>query len=520
MGSGLKPVTDPDLLKQLDASPELKPVTDERVLFELDNGSVSPTGSFTENVKAGVGKAFTDLARGAGQRLREALTPSADALIRAKGVTPPKNAADLLGLPNQADIDEAARIDKPLMNTGGGVTGNIVGGAAAFAPLAAIPGANSAPMAGLTGAAMGLLKPTQEGESPSANAAIGAATGTLTALAGGKVADVLEKRAVTKAAEAVADKTQNATRDAALSAGRQAGYVVPPASVKPGLVNEMAESVGGKIATAQSASVKNQKITDDLARQYVGLQPDSILSKAAIADAKNVAAEPYRKIADVSPEAKAALDNWKQANFDAKMQWNYFRKSGNPEAYTAAQEAGQAAEQALNQIEAEAGKVANGSGLVQALKDARVKLGKLSTIDSAMTKGGHVDASLISKMAERMPFKDELKVIADFAGNFPKAVQSPEKMGGMAHALRPSIGAGVGTLVGGPAGAAVGAASGVAVPWTVRQMLLSGPGQRALAAPSYGSGISQLLANGVGSPLTQAALPPATVSGLLYGMQQ
>jgi hypothetical protein len=203
------------------------------------------------------------------------------------------------------------------------------------------------------------------------------------------------------------------------------------------LVNEALESVGGKIATAHAASTKNQKVTDSLARQYLGMAEDSILSKGSIADAKNIAAEPYRQISKVSQGAAEALDAWKQANFDAKMQWNYFRKSGNPEAYKAAQAAGDAAEQALNSIEAEAAKVVNGPGaqqLVEALKSARVKLAKLNTVESALTNGGHVDAAMISKMAGRVPFSDELKLIADFASNFPKAVKTPEKIGGMSNA--------------------------------------------------------------------------------------
>lgn len=486
--------------------------------------NADPTGSFAENVAAGAGKFIYDRARGLGQFVRDRLeAPMKDAAMLSKpghNIDTRSKLADAAGLPTEADVAEARLLDRPLMETAGGMAGNFLGGAALLAPTALIPGANTAMGAGIFGGAIGATEPVGPGESREKNALIGTAVAGGTQAVLGAATRGLQNRATAKAADIASEKAGNATRDAALEAGRKAGYVVPPASVKPGLVNEAVESVGGKIATAQAASAKNQRVTDALAKEYLGLKPDSILSKASLADAKKVASEPYRQIASLSDDAAKALEAWKQANFNAKMQWNYFRKSGNPEAYQAAQAAQEAAEAALNGIEAEAAKV-GAPQAVEALKAARVKLAKIMTVESAMTKGGHVDANMIAKMAERVPMKDQLKLVADFAGQFPKAVRAPEKIGGMAHALRPSIGAGVGTMVGGPAGAVIGGATGVAVPWTVRQMILSGPGQAMMANPAYGSAagakrIADLLAN----PLTRAALPAGTVGGMLqYGAQ-
>ena len=491
-------------------------------------GADDPTGSFVENAKAGAGKMFYDIARGAGQMLREKLTPGAQFWLDADAKKTGKPArqlpnpiADAMGLPTQQDIDDARALDKPLMETAGGMVGNIGAGAVLAAPTALLPGASSPVTAGIVGGALGAAQPVPTGGDRATNALIGTAVGGATQVGANAVGGALANRAASKAAEGAADQAQNATRDAALAAGRKAGYVAPPSAVKPGLVNEVIESVGGKQATQQSFSLKNQKVTDRLAREYLGLKPDSIMSKASIADLKNTASEPYRQIAKVSDDAAKLLDDWKQANFDAKLHWNHFRKTADPSAYEKATSFQKAAEQALNGIEAEAARVAPGQQLVEALKAARVKLGKISTVESAMTNGGHVDARMISKQAERFPFQGELKTIADFAGNFPKAVQTPEKVGGMSHFLRPGIGAGIGTMIGGPVGGIVGSGAGVAVPWTVRQAMMSGAGQAAMATPSYaGGGGARTIAQLLEMPLNRALLPQGAAAAALQNLAQ
>lgn len=109
-----------------------------------------------ERVLAGVGSAFARLGRGAGQRL---------------------------GMYSQQEVDEANRLDAPLLSSVGGMGGNIAGNIAAALPTLAIPGAATIPGAGVIGAVQGALTPTSTGESALQNAGIGAAAG-----AGGIVA--------------------------------------------------------------------------------------------------------------------------------------------------------------------------------------------------------------------------------------------------------------------------------------------------------------------------------------------
>lgn len=114
----------------------------------------SPTGSFTENALAGAGKAMVDMARGAQQ-------------VAGFG--------DQAAL--QTRIDESKRLDAPLMGTGGGLAGNVLGSVAATLPTIAIPGANTLTGASLLGATMGALQPVESGGSRGENIAYGTAGG-------------------------------------------------------------------------------------------------------------------------------------------------------------------------------------------------------------------------------------------------------------------------------------------------------------------------------------------------------
>lgn len=533
-----------------------------------------PTGSFWENTKAGAGKALTDLARGAGQFARDALTPSAQVILDAQAKKPrtvsdliaPRqpvklpNVADALGLPGQAEADEAKRLDAALMATGGGKTGYIGASAILAAPTVLAPGLNTPTGAGLVGGAMGALQPVGTGDSRAANAALGTAVAGATQTGAGVMTSALQRRAAAKAADISTQQAQGASRDAALKAGQDAGYVVPPTSVRPGLVNEALESVAGKISTAQSASGKNQRVTDTLAREALGLKKDSLLTEGSLADLRRQAGRAYEAIknepgrvkadaafqqevatlgrdfgdaAQVVPSAikneavealqadlakgdwtpKAIIEAVKKLRFDAGKNYKAF----DDPAKAALADAQRSAADALDAL-VERNLTAQGKGaLATAYTDARTLIAKAHDVDAALMADGHVNAQVLARISQKKPFTDQLKTIADFAGSFPKAVQPPAKVAGAGvHALRPSIGAAAGTLVGGPVGAALGAGAGVAVPWTVRQALLSGAGQQMRATPSYGSAAgAQTIAQLLGSPTNRALLPQAA-AGAAY----
>lgn len=109
-------------------------------------------GSPTEQVLAGVGRGMTNTARGVGQAL---------------------------GLVDQGTIDEAKRLDQPLMNSGYGKTGDVIGTIASTLPAMAVPGANTVAGGTLLGGALGAAQPVATGESRLTNTGTGAAGGLL-----------------------------------------------------------------------------------------------------------------------------------------------------------------------------------------------------------------------------------------------------------------------------------------------------------------------------------------------------
>lgn len=121
---------------------------------------LDPTRGFASNALAGAGKAFVDLGRGVRDIGYDLGMGSAEG----------KAASD-------AAIAESRKLDAPLMGTGGGLTGNILGSVAATLPTVAIPGINTASGAGLLGGALGALQPTIADESRAMNAAIGGGAG-------------------------------------------------------------------------------------------------------------------------------------------------------------------------------------------------------------------------------------------------------------------------------------------------------------------------------------------------------
>lgn len=118
----------------------------------------NPTGSFTDNLLAGVGKAIVDTGRG----LRQ-LNPFGDKAAL------------------QQDIDESKRLDAPLMDTGGGVVGNIGGQIGmALLPGGALKGASYLPqLAKAAPALSAVAKATTVPNSIKGAAALGAAQGAV-----------------------------------------------------------------------------------------------------------------------------------------------------------------------------------------------------------------------------------------------------------------------------------------------------------------------------------------------------
>lgn len=329
------------------------------------------------------------------------------------------------------------------------------------------------------------------------------------------------------------EQAQNAVRDAVLKAGQDAGYVVPPSTVNPGIVNQTLESIGGKAAVGQAASIQNQKITNSLARKALGL-PDAVpLSEQTLDAYRTMASQPYREVAAlpalpptrttaangypiIGPAQQTpadALHDLQQARFDANDYWNQYRRTGEVSARDAATSAGNKADQLENYLEQTA--IAAGKpDLVDALRQARTAIAKSYTVQGALnTSTGDVSARDLSKMLYRnKPLDPALETAARFADAFPKANQDVAAIGSqgvskIAAGLASVLASG-GYASGGPIASGAAAAIPFIAPALAKKAVLSNLYQGAMAVPPYASNpaIAGRLSNLAGNPLLRAPL--------------
>ena len=274
-------------------------------------------------------------------------------------------------------------------------------------------------------------------------------------------------------------KTVNALRgtkltpqmQTAVSEARQAGYTVPPTQAGGGIVNRLLEGVAGKASTLQEASVRNQAITDNLAKKSLGLSEDTILSPEIIKSVRDTAGKAYENLklsgtVKTSPKFIQALDEikpyqdaiqaakdfpeeltnpiikivdaLKRPNFDvnsAVSKINLLRndadlafKQGNSALGKANKDASKVLE---NTIENHLANTKQ-TDLLNKFKEARTLIAKTYEIEKAMNATtGTVNASkLANRLQSGKPMSEELKDIAQFGQAFPKASQVPERIGG------------------------------------------------------------------------------------------
>jgi hypothetical protein len=214
--------------------------------------------STTQKVLAGAGKAFTDVGRGVGQ---------------------------LLGINSQADIDEAKRLDAPLMKTTAGKVGNIGGNVAIALPTVFIPGAQGVAGSAAVGAGMGFIQPVASDESRLNNTLIGGAAGAGGVLAargvvaGAKGAKALVEPFTEGGRQAIAGRTlQRFGVDAADVAGTSSAPTVT------GAVPTLAEQVARPQAAQGAARLQDamRAVDPEIAGQFAAREAQNNAARVGV----------------------------------------------------------------------------------------------------------------------------------------------------------------------------------------------------------------------------------------------
>lgn len=163
---------------------------------------------------------------------------------------------------------------------------------------------------------LGRMIARQFAEAPALQTASGAAAGTgqqATAEAGGgpvaqTLAAVVAGGLPIGAKVAVTKGVRGAGVTPAANEAMDAGYVLPPqmASDKPGVISDLLSAWGGKIKTQQSASVRNQPVTNRLAAEGLGLPGETDLSEGdATKGVRSEAGDAYKALAEAKPQMVA-----------------------------------------------------------------------------------------------------------------------------------------------------------------------------------------------------------------------
>jgi hypothetical protein len=452
--------------------------------------------SNTELVLAGMGKAFTDVGRGAGQ---------------------------VLGLVDREEIAKSRALDESLMNTTSGKIGNFAGNVAAFAPTAFIPGANTYTGAAVIGSSLGLLQPSTSTGETIANTAAGLGGG----LFGQKISNVLGKVLARRGATATTQAPIKAAQAEKLSKFQADGYVVPPADVDAGLPSKVLNAFSGQAKTQQKASTINQPITNKLIAKDLGLEPEQPLSREAIAEVRKNAGQAYevvrntgrvktddqykRALIDIGKandnmskdfpeladdELKNLLTAAQKDEFDASSAIDAIRKlRDKADSFYAKGEKnlGKESKKIADEMENMLGRHLEQSGapkeVLSNFKDARKLIAKTYTADKALNSAtGNIKANkLASELDKGKPLEGGFKEAAEFAKTYGKSAQ--EIANTNPYSIADAFVGGVGGLYTGGATTAAVAARPVA-----RSLILNPTYQRSFVRPQQsGNSLSNLL---------------------------
>lgn len=352
--------------------------------------------------------------------------------MRSKGWLE-RNAASVGNFPTQIyqGVKQKIGFEDPVAIRAGRVMdeeapiGSLTGAAGTLSLASLIPGANTLPGQIALGGVTGGLMPTEGDESSAKNALIGAAISGPGWLAMKGLGNIASKAFQGAKSEAVATASQMAQRTKTIEDGQALGLVLPQTVTGGGTTAKALESMAGRAATKQEASIRNQEVVNAVARAEASLAADQAITEGALRSARDRLAQPYKEIAALSPRANAALERLKEARIDAKDYWVQYAKESKPEIRKLALAKDREAATLERLIDTEA-KAVGRPDLLPSLAEARVKIAKNYNVEAALNLGdGSVDARAIGRAYDKVGEKGmtgPLASIGRFANTFPEYV--------------------------------------------------------------------------------------------------
>lgn len=268
------------------------------------------------------------------------------------------------------------------------------------------------------------------------------------------------------AQQALANLNPQTMRQMALAQAAQESYVVPPSTVNPSTTNKVLESIGGKIATEQDASLRNQKVTDALVKRALGVSNDEVLNPAVLEGLRQKAGQVYeaigksgnvkadqrfidevaklpKSIADeIAPKVTAQVDSsaggairrgyeevpasvlmqkLRELRFESQRNLSPLAAQ-NPESAKLGKAQKKAAE-FVEELLMRHLRSNNAGKLADEFADARKLIAQTHTVQKAMNEvTGEINAAkLAQQLAKGKPLSGDLRKVAEFSTAFPKA---------------------------------------------------------------------------------------------------
>jgi hypothetical protein len=228
-------------------------------------------------------------------------------------------------------------------------------------------------------------------------------------------------------------------------------------------MNKILESIGGKVATAQDAAVRNQGVFNSAGKSSLGLSQDAALTQEGLSALRAEAGDVYGMLkgaGQITTDAKYASDLARVASkfSGASKDFPELAKSEVTDLVAGASKKGFSSDSAVDLLsilrdkadKAYAGgdkglgkaykevskaledviernlEAAGNADLMSKFKDARQLIAKTYSVENAFnpSTGNVVGTKLAAQLAKKKPLSGDLLTAARFAQAFPKASQA------------------------------------------------------------------------------------------------
>lgn len=253
------------------------------------------------------------------------------------------------------------------------------------------------------------------------------------------------------------------TQSPTIQIAREAGYKLKP-SESGGKAGSIAEGLSGSAKLEVALVVKNQRVTNRLAAEEIGIKGDRITPQAldkAKEPHNRVYSEVGQKLGEVATddtflsdiasvgrtpgtsfknaknaEIEKLKDSYLEERFnatDAVLETRKLRAAARKNIKApndpAKNELGYAQLEISNAIESQMerhGQAIGQGDLIARFRDARQALAKINSVERSL-KGTDVSAAALAKQSGKVPLSGNLKTIADVANEFPNVMRDASR---------------------------------------------------------------------------------------------